>query len=311
MINKIINGYQIIKKIGSGSFGKVYEAIKNDKQFAIKFIDLDDIKKDELVYSAIKNEVNISQKTLNENFVKIYESFEYIIEGETFYLIIMEKCDGNLRDFIYSNEYKPSNEKTFSFIRQIISAINEIHKQNIIHRDLKLENILFINDTIKISDFGISKYAINNSNFISKVGYSSPQMIKELNYSNKTDIWSAGIICYEIANKKYPFVNLKEEKDIEIKFKERIKCNKYFEFNKDINENIKKLIKLMLQVEEKERPDTYTLINLIKEISTFEINVSLTLNEIIKRLNNENIEHLIFKDFDLEPLKFIIKIPKI
>ena len=61
MINKIINGYQIIKKIGSG-FGKVYEAIKNDKQFAIKFIDLDDIKKDELVYSAIKNEVNISQK---------------------------------------------------------------------------------------------------------------------------------------------------------------------------------------------------------------------------------------------------------
>ena len=69
----------------------------------------------------------------------------------------------------------------------------------------------------------------------------------------------------------------------------------------------------MLQVEEKERPDTYTLINLIKEISTFEINVSLTLNEIIKRLNNENIELLIFKDFDLEPLKFIImiKIPKI
>ncbi len=62
MINKIINGYQIIKKIGSGCFGKVYEAIKNDKQFAIKFIDLDDIKKDELVYSAIKNELNISQK---------------------------------------------------------------------------------------------------------------------------------------------------------------------------------------------------------------------------------------------------------
>ena len=156
----------------------------------------------------------------------------------------MEKCNNqNLRDYIYSDNYKPTYEETLDLIKQILLGIKEIHKHNIMHRDLKPDNILLSDDQIKICDFGLSRYTIEQSKYNSIVGtkmYYSPQIVNHEKYSNKTDIWSAGIICYELANKKYPFMDI--EKETEIEMYERIRKGKYLEMNSDINENIKKII---------------------------------------------------------------------
>ena len=251
-----IEGYKIIKRIGNGAFGAVYETTKDNMNYAIKVIDLSRFNNDENIYSKIKEEAKMGQEINNENVVKVYDSFEAKINEEDYYCIVMEKCNNqNLRDYIYSDNYKPTYEETIDLIKQLLLGIKEIHKNKIIHRDLKPDNILLSKDKVKICDFGLSRYTINQSKFISQVGtkyYFSPQMINNEKYSNKTDIWSLGVICYELANKRLPFMDI--EKETENEMYERIKLGKYFEFNSDINENIKELIKLMFKVDEKERP---------------------------------------------------------
>ena len=161
MINQIINGYKFIKRIGNGSFGTVYNATKHNMDYAIKVIDLSKFNKYENIYSKIKEEAKIGKEIDNENIVKVYDSFETKINEEDYYCIVMEKCNNqNLRDYIYSNNYKPTYEKTLNLIKQILLGIKEIHKHNIIHRDLKPENILLSDGQIKICDFGLSRYTI-------------------------------------------------------------------------------------------------------------------------------------------------------
>lgn len=130
---------------------------------------------------------------------------------------------------------------------------------------------------------GISKYILNNCKIISNIGiehYKSPQMIKNIEYSHKTDIWSAGVICYEIANKRYPFANFEEEIndiDLENKINERIKTGKYYDFNSDIRGNIKNIIEMMLIIDEDERLD---IDELLKILTSIKLNNKLPLNEI-------------------------------
>ena len=191
------------------------------------------LNKNEKLYSSIKEEAKKGKEMDNENIVKIYDSFETKINNEDFYCIVMEKCNQNLRNYIYSDNYQPTYDKTINIIIQILLGIKEIHKNNIIHRDLKPENILISdNDKIKICDFGLSKYTTDQSEFSSTVRtkkYFSPQIVNNEKYSNKADIWSAGIICYELANKKYPFMDI--EKETELQIYERIKLGKYLEKN--------------------------------------------------------------------------------
>ena len=307
MLNQTVKGYKLISRIGNGASGTVYEATKDNKIYAIKVID---IAKNEKIYSLIKEEAKKGKEIDNENIVKVYDSFEIKINGEDFYIIVMEKCNNkNLRDYIYSDNYQPTYEKTIKLIKQILFGIKEIHKHNIIHRDLKPENILLSDDKIKIYDFGLSKYTIEQSKFSSTVGtkmYYSPQIVNNEKYSNKTDIWSAGIICYELVNKKYPFMDI--EKETEFQMYERIKLGKYLEMNSNINENIKELIQMMLKVDEKERPDINILLDKIDKMTRIELNGN---DKIAEKLNDYNIEHLILKDFKIDSLSILnmIKYP--
>ena len=135
MKDKIINEYKILQKIGNGELGEVYEAMKDQKYYAIQFINLHKIKKDKIAYLTLKKEIKIRQQISNKNIIKVYESFEINILDEDYQIIVMEKCDKNdLSHFIYSDNYKPNNENTFNFIKQILLALKEIHNHNIIHR---------------------------------------------------------------------------------------------------------------------------------------------------------------------------------
>ena len=166
--------YEIIKILGKGGYGRVIQ-VKNksdNKYYAIKEIIIRDEMKDKI--KDIQKEADILSKFNCNNIVKYYDSVKI---NDKFY-IVMEYCDGqNLKDFI--NKKIKNNELIeenilYKIIKQICEGIKEIHNKNIIHRDIKLENI-FMNDNmeIKIGDFGISKQFNPNKEYtqtLNKVG---------------------------------------------------------------------------------------------------------------------------------------------
>ncbi len=221
--------YKKIKDLGSGSYGNVYKA-KNlimDNIVAIKVIEkvqenmIDDLE--------IKNEINILKTLSHPNIVKIYEFFDTPI----YYYIVTEYCKkGELFAYI-KNKY---NEKQLAVLfYQVFSGLVYLHEQKILHRDLKLENLMIseiekdvITEEeyfwIKIIDFGTAKIFEKNRAEKAVIGssyYIAPEVLKQ-RYNEKCDTWSVGVILYMTLVGAAPFDG-KTDNDI-IK---RIKIGKY------------------------------------------------------------------------------------
>ena len=194
--------YEIIKKLGEGGFGKVYQVYsqKYKRYFAIKQILIDGKTKEEI--NEIKKKANILSNINTKYTVKYYDSFQ----DKNYFNILMEYYEKDLRQLL--NEYKAKNKLidqniVYNIILGICLGIKEIHDNNIIHRDLKPENIFLNEDNeIKIGDFGISKQLeINDRYAYTTIGsnyYMAPEIIKGEKYNNKIDIWSFGCIIYEL-----------------------------------------------------------------------------------------------------------------
>ena len=221
-----IDNYDLETCLGKGAFGEVYlTSRKGDpKKYATKKLDREEIESGEGI-KYLRNEIVILQYLNHPNIVK----FQEVKKTKKHYYIIMEYCNGGeLSKALekYVNKYGKSfpEELVQHFMRQIISAFKYIHERKIIHRDVKLDNILlhFENEedlknfdlmkaTVKIIDFGfackISKTGlqytvlgspINMDPIILKKLNSSTKKTKQLGYSEKADIWSIGTICYEM-----------------------------------------------------------------------------------------------------------------
>ena len=254
-LGNIFEKYDIIKQLGSGSFGKVYE-IKNKITnicYACKELSKKKIKKKDI--EKFNTEINILRKSDHPNIIKIYE----IYEDEHEINLIMEECTGGeLFDDIVNHidQKKMYTEKEACHIfKQLMSAIAYCHSQGIAHRDLKPENILFLNrnpdSPIKVIDFGLSKIFGNyynkiNNKMNTKVGtayYVSPEVLAGI-YDEKCDIWSAGVILYILLSGVPPF-NGPNDNEIYKKI-----VNKKFEFPDkywaNISNDAKDLINKML-----------------------------------------------------------------
>ena len=259
--------YSKIQELGRGSYGKVFR-VQNKKTkniYACKELakkKINDIEK-------FKNEIKIMSKTDHPSIIKLYE----IYEDSRYIDLVMEQClGGTLLDRLLKmmeEEDEMFSEKEAAIIfKQIITAISYCHNQGICHRDLKLENVLFLtsqeDSPIKIIDFGLSQCVekkklvqiITGKNFgtmnmQSPVGtphYVSPEVIKG-NYNQKCDIWSAGVILFVMLGGYFPFDG---NTDNEVY---KAISKKKFNFNnqewKSISNDAKDLIKHMLCDEDK------------------------------------------------------------
>ena len=205
--------YDIITQLGKGGYGKVFE-VRHKKTKAVracKYIAKSKIKEKDL--QRIRREINILKKVDHPNIVKIYEVYE---TNRSLY-IIMEKCNGGeLFDKIIDNISQKrmfSEKETAKIFLQIMSAINYCHKNGICHRDLKPENILLLQKDneddypIKLIDFGLSQIFKENKKLNSKVGtayYISPEVLCG-RYTEKCDVWSAGVILCILLTGQPPF----------------------------------------------------------------------------------------------------------
>ena len=233
------------KQLGSGSFGRVYLVSHNNtkKLFALKVID-----KRKLLISygkldIIYNEINIHSKLDHENIIKLYNVHE---DNENINIIMEYAENGNLYELISKEKNGLNEYKAFKYFIQVVNAVYYLHNNNIIHRDIKPENILIGNDNkLKLCDFGWAKELTleNRSTFCGTVEYMAPEIVGSENYDYSVDIWSLGILLYELLYGHSPF-KASNTKNIIINIKTHELT--YDDKNKKISKYCKDLIQKLL-----------------------------------------------------------------
>ena len=197
--------------LGKGSSGEVYRAINiyNKHYYAVKIIDVIALKYQHL--SRLNREINILYDLSHPNIIKINNV--YLNEGKIY--LFQELCEGGDL-FDYRNYVKTYNLNYETICKNIIytlvKCLEYIHSKGVIHRDLKLENVMFNRynncyDTVKIIDFGLATYYKSTPEH-SRLGtqlYVSPEVING-SYTKTCDIWSIGIITYILLCGSHPFI---------------------------------------------------------------------------------------------------------
>ena len=282
--------YKFGRLIGRGAFGKVNLAlhILTGKIVAIKSFNKSKQKNSESI-NKIYHEINLMKTLRHNSIVRILET----IETENYILIIMENISGgNLLSFV--KKRTKLNEKTAHFIfRQLISSIKFIHSKGIIHRDIKLDNILIdLNNTIKICDFGVGKNYKKNEKLKDQCGtpaYIAPEILQNNDgyYGPPVDIWSSGVVLYAMLSGNVPF------KANNIKDLHQVIINGNYHYIKDISNDARNLIKKILEVDPNKRIDIEGILNhpwMISNDNFDEKNSLFTKAEIVL-LSKENVDY--------------------
>ncbi|XP_055369912.1 MAP/microtubule affinity-regulating kinase 4 isoform X2 [Betta splendens] len=220
-----IGNYRLLKTIGKGNFAKVKLArhILTGREVAIKIIDKTQLNPTSL--QKLFREVRIMKTLKHPNIVQLFE----VIETEkTLYLIMEYASGGEVFDYLVAHGRMKEKEARAKF-RQIVSAVHYCHKKNIVHRDLKAENLLLDADAnIKIADFGFSnEFTAGNKldTFCGSPPYAAPELFQGKKYDGpEVDIWSLGVILYTLVSGSLPFdgQNLKELRERVLRGKYRV-----------------------------------------------------------------------------------------
>ncbi|XP_078418592.1 MAP/microtubule affinity-regulating kinase 3a isoform X8 [Cetorhinus maximus] len=220
-----IGNYRLLKTIGKGNFAKVKLArhILTGREVAIKIIDKTQLNPTSL--QKLFREVRIMKCLNHPNIVKLFE----VIETEkTLYLVMEYASGGEVFDYLVAHGRMKEKEARAKF-RQIVSAVQYCHQKQIVHRDLKAENLLLDADmNIKIADFGFSnEFTVGNKldTFCGSPPYAAPELFQGKKYDGpEVDVWSLGVILYTLVSGSLPFdgQNLKELRERVLRGKYRI-----------------------------------------------------------------------------------------
>uniref|UniRef100_K7FPW0 non-specific serine/threonine protein kinase n=1 Tax=Pelodiscus sinensis TaxID=13735 RepID=K7FPW0_PELSI len=198
--------YEFLETLGKGTYGKVKKAReRSGKLVAIKSIRKDKIK-DEQDLVHIRREIEIMSSLNHPHIIGIHEVFE----NNSKIVIVMEYASkGDLYDYINERQ-RLTEQEARNFFRQVVSAVYYCHKNGIVHRDLKLENILLDgNGNIKIADFGLSNVYQQDKFLQTYCGsplYASPEIVNGRPYKGpEVDSWSLGVLLYILVHGTMPF----------------------------------------------------------------------------------------------------------
>ena len=296
------NRYEIIKKIGDGGMAFVYKAkdILLNRIVAVKVLRPEFVDDDEFL-GKFKREAEAVASLSHPNIVNVYDVGE---DGKVHY-IVMEYIDGqNLKEII-KNEGTLDEYTALDITKQIAMALSAAHKKGIIHRDIKPHNILISNEgrVVKVADFGIAK-AVSNStmtnigSIIGSVHYFSPEQAKGKFVSNNADLYSLGIVLYEMIIGKVPF---RGDSPISIALQH---INDEIEFTSEEQINIPQSVRTIIKkLTEKSSVDRYqSAEEVIEDIEYIEKNIDL---DFIKEYDN-----YVTKNIDIKDLNKQINIEK-
>ncbi len=207
---KTIRGFEFLELIGKGGFGEVYRAFQSsvDREVAIKVIRPEKASSRKFK-KRFKMEAKLVAKLEHPHIVPLYDYWQ---DGQGAFLVMRWLSGGTVRDLLKSGPLK--SLQIIELIEQIGSALMIAHKNKVIHRDIKPENILFDGgDNYYLSDFGIAKDLKREIDKDSTTGilgtpaYLSPEQALEKKVTSKSDIYSLGVILYELITGAHPFPN--------------------------------------------------------------------------------------------------------
>jgi len=322
-----VDNLTLEKELGKGAFGAVYltKIDNDDTPYATKVYDRQTIEKSPDLFRYLKTEATILKHLNHPNIVKLRE----VKKTKKHYYLVMELCNGGelskiLKQYIAKYNKAFPEEIVQYLMRQICDAINYLHNLDIMHRDIKLDNILlhFDNEedkknldimkgTVKIIDFGFAIF-LNNKLAVTSVG--SPQnmdprilekltnqgRLKKLGYDKKADIWSLGSICYEMLIGKAVF----DAEDLE-ELVFLIEKGDY-QLPSGLSREVVSFLNGMLQYDSTIRLSSFQLVHhrfLTEDIKNFhKINLTISLN--VQHSKNQTIWD-IFNEEDAKKLNNI------
>ena len=291
-------------ELGIGSYGHVYLVTNkfNNKKYALKVINKNKLMQIYADCRLVQNEVEIHSKLNHPNIIRLYSMKETNNEIQ----ILLEYAqNGNLFDIIQKNNGL-DELKAFEYFIQIVNAVYFLHQNNIIHRDIKPENILIgENDVLKLCDFGWAKELNVNkrATFCGTMEYMAPEIVGSEMYDFSVDIWSLGILLYELIMGHSPFRSKsKKDRNVMIKIK---KHDLVFDKDKNISKECIDLINKLLEV----NPETRLKIKDIFEHPFILANENkIKKNKISHRkesLDDSNVNVIKFFNKKKEPEKFL------
>ncbi|KAJ0363787.1 hypothetical protein COL154_005356 [Colletotrichum chrysophilum] len=197
-----VGNYTLGRLIGKGSFGKVYLAthkLTNGSKVVLKSANKGD--------SNLAREIHHHRQFVHPHIARLYE----VIVTENLVWLVLEYCAGDeLYNYLLEHGPLPVH-KVQKIFAQLVGAVSYVHQQSCVHRDLKLENILFDkHENVKLVDFGFTREYEGKSNhlqtFCGTICYSAPEMLKGEKYAGeKVDVWSLGVILYALLCGELPF----------------------------------------------------------------------------------------------------------
>lgn len=200
-----LSDYEVGKKLGKGGYSTVFLARhkKTDVLYALKCINRFRKKSDKT--SQIRKEIAVLLKLKHNNVIKLYDWFE---DKNKIYLVL-EYIDGKDLAAFFKKEI-PIEKDAIYIIRQICEALRYCHQHKIVHRDIKLGNILINqNNQVKLTDFGLcATKKTDDDTFRDEVGtvrFTSPELLNRQPYNEKVDLWALGITIFIMLTGQYPF----------------------------------------------------------------------------------------------------------
>jgi serine/threonine protein kinase len=198
----------VLSKLGKGAFGEVYKVrqIATGEEFAMKILDKENYFRSKLIrYAKTERDVLVM---LNHPFITYLHS---AFQTDTKLVLVMEYCIGGDMSKLLRRVKRLDEGTACTYICELVLALEELHRHNVIYRDLKPDNILF--DSVghaKISDFGLSKELIGTEDLMTKtfcgtISYIAPEVIRRRGYTSAVDWYTLGVVFYEMLEGRAPY----------------------------------------------------------------------------------------------------------
>lgn len=260
---KKVGKYLLEKKLGQGKFGMVFLArnLETNQIFAAKQVDQKKVMSHAIHSRLLQTEINVMNTIKHPNILHLHD---FIRTSNNFYLIVDYCNQGEYSSFLKYKKVQKLDEKyAVAILKQIANGFQILRKNKILHRDFKLDNMLFHNNRLVIGDFGFAKSGVDIATTILgtpiTMAYELLTAGKEgTTYSSKADLWSIGVVYYQMLVGSPPF---KGENLARLIQNVKENCGDNLSFPKNISKESKHLIKQILRIDPNERMSWFEFFN--------------------------------------------------